>query len=421
MRVQRYSFLVSLAIAMIVIMPTALPAWLRNLAMLKLEPLWATQRLIAFDPPCVGKEIADIEFYLETNVTSAPASHTALTNIGRALWLKGNCDEAIAIWKRAYSRGDLSAAFELFRIGEYQNFSPDIRLALADYSYAYGDALVNNRDEREAYQWYRRSLDIFPRHNVARALVRLPQISKDTQAIAQIWQGIADSLPNTNPEYWWAIAELATLRRDWSSASLAYSHGASLSSEPYEFWLFAGRSWGNALNLTQAIEAYEYALQAKPEDMTSYLGLGHIYRTNRQYAEALRWYAKAKEQGPNVADPYFYLGETYYLMGDYVLARQNIEQSLIIEPNHLVSTYYLAQIEYRQGNFKLSESLLTKAINLEPDPQSLKSWWILLGDWRLEQSSCSGSQDAYKRAQDLGIDDKAVQEKLKKWANVCVP
>ena len=53
------------------------------------------------------------------------------------------------------------------------------------------------------------------------------------------------------------------------------------------------------------------------------------------------------------------------------------------------------------------------------NPEVSSSWWVQLGDWRLEKHDCSGAQDAYNKAKLNGEDEVTIQQKLKKLIEIC--
>ena len=128
--------LITVVVALLTQVTPVRAAWLRNLAVLELLAPWLAQRVEVFDPSChANGTFAETKRYLELTLAQEPANVRSLTHLGRARWLEGDCDEAVALWKQAALGHDPAAAYELFRIGAYDALSSDLRLVLADYAY----------------------------------------------------------------------------------------------------------------------------------------------------------------------------------------------------------------------------------------------------------------------------------------------
>lgn len=392
---------------------------LKNLAVLQILLPWQEQQAQFFDPPC--KRVGDFKPAIESlNAVLAvsPDDPTALTHLGRFSWLAGECDVAVELWETA-AREYTEAAFELFRIGKVNKIPSSVKVLLADFASAQGDKYRWKGDNSAAYLWYLRSFDILPHHNTAIHVVEHHRQAGDTAAVERIWRGMVETLKVSDPEYWWARAELFALRKQWSLVALAYQRGAELSSDPYDFWMDAGDAWEKARNWDQAMYAYEKAVDARPDMSSPYRRLGRVCYAQENYREALKWFLGARDLTQDTYSLDLSIGKSYYFLVDYEHAQQYFEAALATNPQDAESWYYLAGIERAKGNLENAEECLISAIDNQDQTQTVIAWWIQLGDWRLEDKDCLGAREAYSKAQASGARNRAIQEKMDTFIQIC--
>jgi len=396
-------------------------AGLRNLAVLRLYPLWLEQAEPVLDPPCraVGT-FSDLEQMFQPSIALGNAH--GWTHLGRVLWLQARCDEAVDAWERAWTIArDATVAFELIRVGQYTVLPLGIRQKAAEDFYRKARGLTKIHSDKSALGWLRRAFDLAPHHKYASAIAQIYRKVGDTKNARHVWQRLADLTPDTDAEYWWAVGELASMDGNWNAAARAYAQGGTITAEPYEFWTAAGSAWLRAHELDAALAAYEQAYQMIPNAWACIL-LGNVYRARRQYTEALRWYAEALTKSPQDPEPYFRFGEIYYLLGEYARALQYLGQSLRIDPNYYMSMYYIAKIFRVQGDTVNAERWMLDALERIPWYDMRAAWWIELGDWRLEWRDCDGARKAYINAREmLIVEEQTIQKRIKKLTEICIP
>lgn len=389
--------------------------WLKNNGVLQLISPWQAQTNLFLEPVCPSLVLnTDMIAIFQKSYRLSKADYRILTHMGRSLWMQGLCDDAISHWNQSYQlMNDFSAAFELFRVEEYDSFSSETRLLFADLALNTASDLNEKGKVQEAYQWYRRGFILVPRAVNSDALLQLYNASP-----IEFWQELLDQLPNTEPAYWWAIAKRFEQQQDWENAVNAYELGIELTSDPAEFWVQIGDVWVKDTNWNQAISAYQNALSEKYDELEIYISLGNIYRVQNQYEAAISWYEKAKLVSSHASDPYYYLGLTYYLSQDFTQASENLMTAISLSPNHASARYYLAQTWYRQNKLDLAESWLIDAINHHPINTPV-DWWIQLGDWQLEQMECNKAQNTYLYIQELAGFEEISALRLNNLAEIC--
>ena len=413
--------IVILAIAMRVLPWQA--AWLGNLAILELQRPWLARSTKTFDSACSATTtLPAARSNLERSLTLIPTNSRRLTYLGRVAWLEGRCDEAIRLWQHAEQDQNEAAAFELFWRGQYEALPQAIRLRLADFAYQRGIEASKALETTAAWEWYQRAFDLVPQRRSAEKLVSVLEHTGNFSQTISLWRNMAEAIPATTADHWWAIAELHQINQEWKAAALAYTQGAELTNEPFEFWLEAGRAWERIEEFERARTAYERARQALPEAPQSYIALGNIYRGQQNYEEAAKWFEKAKQIEPKDFNSYYFLGITYFQMQHYAEARQNLNAALNLNPDHDGSLYYLALIAYTERDIQSAETLLVRAIDsIRRVAEPPGDWLIQLGDWRLEQQNCAGAREAYLEARQIAAVQTAAQEKLNQLTDHCQP
>lgn len=413
--------LIIVAMALLTQVAPLRAAGLRNLAVLELLTPWLAQRAELFDPPChASGAFPGAKRYLELASAQEPANVRTLTHLGRVWWLEGDCDEALMQWKSAAVSGDLTAAYELFRVGRYSDLSQEIRQQLADMAYQYALKFAPAAKDQLAHQWVSRAIALIPQRKKALVIESWYGRSGDIAAIRALWQAMANAHSANDPEHWFAIAKTHEQDGRWELAAKAYIQGAGLSTDPLDFWMQAGRAWEQISEWDQAIQAYEQAAAIKPPSMSVYLALGNVYRIRGQYSEAIRFLRIAQEVEPDNFLPYHYLGLVFSASGDQAQARLNFEKALGFSPDDPWVMYQLARLwYYGMSQPATGEYWLMRAISQLEQPPA--NWWIELGDWRLAQKRCEDARQAYSAARNAGVNSDTLEAKLTQYASLCGP
>ena len=391
-----------------------------NLAAVTIARLWRQEKQQLSPPICQAQvSVANVEHYLDRALNRASPSSSILINLGRVWWLEGQCGKAVDAWTRALASGALHAAVELLWAGEISNLPLDMRAALARVAYTYGAMAERESHIEAACQWYEREFSIFPERKSAQRLAHCYLAAGEQVKVESLWQTLLDTHSSVeDSEYWWAKAKLGELTEDWIAAALAYTQGAYLSSESYDFWMNAGRAWRRSSQWPEAIAAYEQAHQAKPAVALPCLSLGNIYLYDeKQYDKALEWYLLAQSLEPDNFATHYWVGVTYYSLGNDNEAESSLTTALAINPEYAMSAYYLAQIYYNKKDYSAAESWLTYALSRTAEPPA--SWWSQLGEVRLELHNCMAAREAYQRALEAGMATQSLENQLSNLKRLC--
>ena len=108
--------------------------------------------------------------------------------------------------------------------------------------------------------------------------------------------------------------------------------------------------------LSQAITAYEQAVQAKPDDPSIYIALARTQMFSGKYADAQQNAENAILLNQNNSMAHALRGWALYFQGDYLNAETALQDALKIDPNNAMAHAYYAELiadQYTQGTAAL--------------------------------------------------------------------
>ena len=158
----------------------------------------------------------------------------------------------------------------------------------------------------------------------------------------------------------------------------------------------------------QAVEAYNKAIQLRPDDWLNHLQIGNLFYQTAKYKEAESAFRKVTELAPDFSTGYKNLGAMFYMQGRYGEAAAQWQKCLELSPTaniyaNLGTTYFA------QGLYQESVQAMLQAINLGAN-NSL-NWGNLADAYRWTPGNEQKAKDAYLRAIQL------LKESLKKSPN----
>ena len=106
----------------------------------------------------------------------------------------------------------------------------------------------------------------------------------------------------------------------------------------------------NTGNFEKAINEFQIALEAKPNDPSSRFLLARCFFKLGRYDEAIREYTYCEPLHPEKALVYFGMGEAYYFQDKIEKAIENFQRSVEIAPDEGEIHFRLAQCYEKQGN-----------------------------------------------------------------------
>ena len=386
----------------------------RNLAAVEMVHKWKAEPRYLYQITCIKNENEITSSVRASSPSFTANDHQTMLIAARDAFYAGDCDEALAYWNRVLENDpqDQSAAvLQFLSSGLEERYIPgDTSPAkMSKLLFWLGQQAKKNQAQNQAQYWFDQSFAMYPSRLAADQLLAY-QSQAGEQAL--IWQRLADTLNEDDPDYWWAVGNYSELEKDWDQALKAYVEGAAIAPKPYQFLIRQGQIYAQMEDWHRAETVFLLANDQRPNQITPYLELGHIYLAQREFQNAKTWYGKALAHFPNNFSAIFFFGLANYDLEENSQAGQYFQRALDLKPGHAASAYYLAQTYNRNGESQKAIEFLEMAFNL----QSEKPWrWLVeLGDWREREEDLQGALAAYREALALQPDNDDLLNKIRK-------
>lgn len=351
-----------------------------------------------------------------------PSNERALVNAGRVAWLEGDCLKARLNWERALLTmpEDQPTAFWLYWASGAPAGEEGLPAeALAWYACSAGQRAEQAGDDTAAVEWYELSMATAPSQMPVERLMAFYMRDGCEECMLNVLRRLADSTPADVSAHWWAVAEIASLTQDWDRAAAAYQEASALSTAPndYVYLIRAGSAWRQAGNWAAGSQAYQSAIQRRPDLISPYIGLGHIAGEQGHYEAALYWYRKADSVDPGSAWPEYWQGLLYWQRHDCETAIGFLEEAMeevFNDPTgDAASRYYLARCLYERGQEHRARVLLQEAINCHPGRPA--DWIVVLGDWAVRSVDLDRACSLYVEAQERSPDSETARQRIEQY------
>ncbi len=115
---------------------------------------------------------------------------------------------------------------------------------------------------------------------------------------------------------------------------------------------------GNSPEITasQAIEQYERAVQAEPNDADKFMELGAAYYIAHNWDAAIPAFEKAVQLKPDLGHAHYYLGVLYAAKGDKARAQKELDTVLQVSKNPILIAQAKARIPAVKSTAQLAKS-----------------------------------------------------------------
>lgn len=210
------------------------------------------------------------------------------------------------------------------------------------------------------------------------------------------------SLESNQPIVLLHLADLYLFINNYRKSLALYQRAVSL--DNYEIYLKLGIAYHHTKNYKDAINAFEFAIQKKPESSEAYLNLGVSCAAANMVKEAISAYQKSVNYDPACEYGYIYLSDLYRKIGSLSSSIESAQSALNINKS---TDGYIALGNAMNDYENLSGSVdaFDKALGMDPDnvrvasmlyhlKQKLCDWSDLsLLDSRIKTLIESGEQD----------------------------
>ena len=121
------------------------------------------------------------------------------------------------------------------------------------------------------------------------------------------------------------------------------------------------------MKLDKAIDAYRNALSIKPDYTDAHLNMGNAFQERGKLDEAIEAYNKAIAIKPDYADAYYNMGVILQEQGKLEEAIQAYNKLLSIKPDYAQAYNNLGAVLQEQGKLEEAIQAYNKAISIKPD------------------------------------------------------
>ncbi|RJP56305.1 MAG: tetratricopeptide repeat protein [Candidatus Auribacter fodinae] len=215
---------------------------------------------------------------------------------------------------------------------------PDSFPGYYNLAVAYSEKQQYNR----AIQALQKSLDLHPRHHLAR------------RYLAELYYDIGN--------YEEAIKQNALLLQYQPTEGVVYSN--------FALCYFKQRKYD------QALAVAERGLKHAHDKTPVYHVMMRIYKNENDYENALKTAYKAVEYNPDDIKAYLNMGTYYERMEDFVLAKESFRNVIKRDPKNLEALDKLASIYFKEENYRDAIAIWRNATKWYP---SAESFWYYIG------------------------------------------
>ena len=203
-------------------------------------------------------------------------------------------------------------------------------------AYAEGSRLHDRLQEREAQSYFERAVAADP--NFAMALAKLSVVHANLDNIDQARQYAARACEK------------------------------STNLPPGERYYIEGRRYSlDPATMTQAVDAYQKAVDASPDHVAARNNLAQLLLEQRRYPEALAHLEELRRRGMSFPGTYMSLAEAYVATSQPEKAREALTAYVSEHPDRSAAYENLGAFEISQGRLDAALAALDRAAELHPD------------------------------------------------------
>lgn len=166
-------------------------------------------------------------------------------------------------------------------------------------------------------------------------------------------------------------------------------------------WLSYGNKLLRSQKYEKAVDAFERAIQIKPDLSQAWYARGRAQRLQQKYKEALQSFNKATTYNPTYDPAWRELGDTLFALNRYEEARQVLEKVISLKPDEFIAYRGLCNVLGELGNYPKAIKACDQAIKINPQPLQ----YILRGDIRISMGDTSEAIKDFNEALRLQPDN----------------
>lgn len=202
-----------------------------------------------------------------------------------------------------------------------------------------------------------------------------------------------------------------------------------------ELWIMQGQLAESQGQHAKALESYNKALQAEPNNVGALVSTARLYDRQGDAAHSVQYFQKALVVNPNDASVHNDLGLAYSKAGNVAAAKDSLGKAALIEPSNVryrnnlatlmvengqaeeavrqlqqvlppaVAHYNVAYLHFTKQNIPAAQQQLQAALQIDPNLQQARDLYSRLGGGQAIAQASSAYQlagNVYQTAQNFG-------------------
>jgi tetratricopeptide (TPR) repeat protein len=167
------------------------------------------------------------------------------------------------------------------------------------------------------------------------------------------------------PHY--TLGKIAGDLKQWENARDELKEAVRIEGTSFIYYTELGRAHFNTGNFTEAVRAYESAVQINPGVESTWYNLGTAYIRLGKQDNALSAYRRAIEVKPDYAVAHRQLGYLLSAKGDKAGAIEAYKRCLLYDPGNLAALRELGAAQSGSGDYSGAEASFNRALELAPN------------------------------------------------------
>lgn len=166
-------------------------------------------------------------------------------------------------------------------------------------------------------------------------------------------------------------------------------------------WLSYGNKLLRSQKYEKAVDAFERAIQIKPDLYQAWYARGRAQRLQQKYKEATESFNKATVYKPTYDPAWRELGDTLFALNRYEEARQALSKVISLKPDEFIAYRGLCNVLGELGNYPAAIKACDQAIKFNPQPLQ----YILRGEIRISMGDTTEAIKDFNEALRLQPDN----------------
>lgn len=185
---------------------------------------------------------------------------------------------------------------------------------------------------------------------------------------------------------------------DNDSAIASYEKVLDINSFSNEAWFQLGQIYFKQAEYTKALDAYEYALAIREDDMLSQLQKAHTQSQLGLHRDAIESFLSFKGNYPEKWQIWLFVADVYEAMEDFTNALHYNKLSYLGMPENYTALVGITVSQLELEEFDEAIEYARKALEIEPESADA---WVYLGEAYFELKNYDEALEAYLEAVSL--------------------